>query len=190
VRARRPAPRRSARSSSGLGFPERVETPRLVLRRWAEEDREALAAIWSDPDVWRSLRPGVPFQPRVGEERLHHHIRHWDVHGFGLWALVERASGEVAGWAGASHPSFVPEVAEEVEIGWTLRRPFWGRGLATEAASEAVEASFAHLDRDTLISLIDPGNERSIAVARRLGMTEGRTVGTAGLTLRVYSISR
>jgi RimJ/RimL family protein N-acetyltransferase len=96
----------------------------------------------------------------------------------------------VAGWAGPSHPTFVPEVAEEVEIGWTLRRAFWGRGLATEAAREAVEASFAHLDRDTLISLIDPGNERSIAVARRLGMTGGRTVGGAGLALRVYSISR
>ena len=141
--------------------------------------------------MWSALRPGMAYAPAgVGEERLAHHLRHWEQHGFGVWALVERECGEVAGWAGPSHPAFVPELATEVEVGWTLRRPFWGRGLATEAAREAVTASFLHLDRDELISLIHPTNERSMAVARRLGMHDVRGVRAPGMDLRVYAISR
>jgi len=147
--------------------------------------------VWSDPDVWRALRPGTPYAPAgVGEERLAHHLRHWEEHGFGVWALVERESGELAGWAGPSHPTFVPELATEVEVGWTLRRAFWGRGLATEAAREAIKEAFEYLDRDELISLIHPSNERSVAVARRLGMRDVRGVRAPGLDLRVYAISR
>ena len=141
--------------------------------------------------MWSALRPGMAYAPvGVGEERLAHHLRHWEQHGFGVWALVERECGEVAGWAGPSHPAFVPELATEVEVGWTLRRPFWGRGLATEAAREAMAAGFAHLDRDELISLIHPDNARSMAVARRLGMTPSRIVASAGLRLSVYSVRR
>jgi RimJ/RimL family protein N-acetyltransferase len=141
--------------------------------------------------VWRALRPGMPYAPEgAGEERLAHHLRHWEEHGFGVWALVERERGEVAGWAGPSHPGFVPELAAEVEIGWTLRRPFWGRGLATEAAREAVAVSLEHLHRDELISLIHPSNERSIAVATRLGMRDVRGIRAPGLDLRVYSLRR
>jgi RimJ/RimL family protein N-acetyltransferase len=168
-----------------------VETPRLLLRRWTARDAGALSAVWSDPYVWRALRPGTPFRPAgVGYERLGHHLRHWEEHGFGLWAVVERASGDVAGWAGPSHPAFVPELATEVEIGWTLRRPFWGRGLATQAAREAVAAAFEHLDRDVLISLIHPDNERSKAVARRLGMRDARGIRAPGIDLRVYTLAR
>jgi RimJ/RimL family protein N-acetyltransferase len=154
-----------------MAFPWLVQTERLTLRRFEESDGAAFFSIWADPDVWRSL--GAATLPDAGFalQRLGHHLDHWREFGFGLWAVEERASGEVAGWVGATHPLDVPGVEREVEIGWTLRRPFRGRGLATEAANAAVAACFAALDTTRVISLIRLGNAGSIAVARRLGMT-------------------
>ena len=174
-----------------MGFPETLTTARLTLRRWREEHAEAMTAVWADPDVWRALRPGEPFDPAFAAARAQLHVRHWREHGFGLWVAEDRASGEPAGWVGPWHPTFVPELADRVEIGWTLRRPFWGRGLATEGAEAAVAAAFAHLGVDEVISLIYPQNLRSIAVARRLGMRDARELlhPGIGLPLRVYALA-
>ena len=174
-----------------MTYPERVETERLVLRRWEERDETALAAVWEDPEVWRALRGDADRDPSWGAERFRRHMAHWRNHGFGLWLAEERASGEAAGWIGASHPGFVPELADEVEIGWTLDPCYWGRGLATEAAAAAVEAAFAHLGPERLVSLITPVNPRSIAVAARLGMREDGRVrhGELGFELCVYALS-
>jgi RimJ/RimL family protein N-acetyltransferase len=184
--------RRASGSIATGTLPERVETPRLVLRRWAEGDVEAMEGIWSDRAVWEALRPGLPFDATTGRERLAYHLRHWERHGYGTYAAEDRRSGEVAGWVGPSHPLFVPELASRVELGWTLRRPFWGRGLATEGAAAALRACFEHLGLDELISLIHPANPRSAAVARRLGMSTARRVRHPGIgqDLEVWAISR
>lgn len=79
-------------------------------------------------------------------------------------------------------------LAAEIELAWTLRPPFWGRGLATEGAQAALETVSVHLEPPRVISIIDPGNERSMAVARRLGMRDSRGVvhPELGLETRVY----
>jgi RimJ/RimL family protein N-acetyltransferase len=170
-------------------IPERVETERLVLRAWRPEDAGAWAATWADPDVWSALRPGAPFDPEYGPQRFAHHLAHWDRFGFGVYAAEEQASGEVAGWVGPSHPLFVPALADAVEIGWSLRRPFWGAGLATEGARAAAAVALEHLAVDEVISLILPTNARSIAVAERLGMRYARDARRPGIEpdLRVYA---
>jgi RimJ/RimL family protein N-acetyltransferase len=180
---------------SASRVPEYLETERLVLRRWREDDREAVVDIWADPDVWRAIGPGVMgmrFDADYAASRFEHHLDHWEQYGFGLWLAQERASGEVAGWVGAAHPTYVPELAVAVEIGWTLRRPFWGLGLASEGAAAAVKTAFAHLVLDEAISLINPANARSIAVAERLGMSTARDVQRPDTSevLRVYRVGR
>ena len=136
-----------------------------------------------------ALRPGKSGDPdeaaRASFDSL---LRHWREHGFGLWAATERGSAEIAGWIGAWHPGFIPQLAEEIELGWTLRSEFWGRGLATEGAQAALEAVSVHLAPPRVISLIDPRNHSSIAVARRLGMRDSSGVvhPDLGLELRVY----
>ena len=174
-----------------MAFPETIRTSRLILRRWQEGHLEAMTAVWADPDVWRALRPGTPFDPAFAAGRAELHVRHWQEHGFGLWVVEERSSGELGGWVGPWHPTFVRELADRIEIGWTLRRPFWGRGLATEGAEAAVAATFSHLAVDEVISLIYPENRRSIAVARRLGMRHSREVTHpgVGLPLGVYTLA-
>jgi RimJ/RimL family protein N-acetyltransferase len=175
-----------------MAFPTVVETERLTLRRFDESDGAAFFSIWADPYVWPSLGAAAPPAAGFALQRLGRHLDHWREFGFGLWAVEERASGEVAGWVGATHPLDVPGVEREVEIGWTLRRRFRGRGLATEGASAAVEASFATLDTTRVISLIRLGNAASIAVALRLGMTHEWGVIHPGLgeELAVFVLRR
>jgi RimJ/RimL family protein N-acetyltransferase len=175
-----------------MAYPERVETERLVLRRWTSGDGAAMAAIWRERDVWRAIRPDIPFDPDQWRSMLERQLEHWERHGFGLWATEHRESGEVIGWTGPSHPAFVPELADEIEIGWTIRPQFWGRGIATEGGAAAIDTAFEHLGIDELISLIHHANERSVAVATRLGMRHARDVlhPELGEDLRVYALSR
>lgn len=151
-----------------------------------------MAATWSDRAVWEALRPGDPGDPAGAAAESHaKHVRHWDEHGFGLWVVVPRGESEPVGWTGAWYPDFVPEVRGEIEVGWALRRAYWGRGLATEAARHAIATAFEHLAPDRIISLIAPANERSAAVARRLGMRHATTAATDhGVQLRVFELPR
>jgi RimJ/RimL family protein N-acetyltransferase len=173
-----------------MPYPVEVETPNLLLRRWLDSDATAVAAIWADPAVRLALRgeqAGDPEELAAASHRKQ--LRHWAAHGFGLWIALARDSGEVIGWIGAWYPDFVPELEGEIEIGWTLRRSHWGRGLATEGARAAVATAFEHLTSTRLISLIAPENHRSAAVATRLGMIHHAFTATRdGLTLRVFAL--
>ncbi len=175
-----------------MAYPEQQTTARLTLRRWTPEDADALAAIWSDPEVWAALRSRETDDPREAAARsLARHLAHWEKHGFGLWAVVPRGEDAPAGWAGAWYPGFVPELRGEMEIGWTLRREYRGRGLATEAARRAVATAFEQLGPDRVISLIAPTNQPSALVAGRLGMRRaGATITDHGVTLDVYELAR
>jgi RimJ/RimL family protein N-acetyltransferase len=175
-----------------MPYPAAVETERLSLRRWTSDDGAAMDAIWRERDVWSALRPDVPFDPDAAHDMLNRHVAHWRRHGFGLWAVSERPSRQIVGWIGASHPAFIPELAERIEVGWTLRPPAWGRGIATEGGGAAIDAAFEHLETDEVISLIHHSNARSIGVAKRLGMRHARDVlhPELGEDLRVYALSR
>lgn len=175
-----------------MPYPEAVETDHLSLRRWRPDDGPAMDAIWRERDIWSALRPDIPFDPDAGAAMLNRHVGHWDRHGFGLWAVMERRSDEIIGWVGPSHPAFIPELSDRIEIGWTLRPPWWGRGIATEGAEAAIDAVFEHLDTDEVISLIHHTNARSIGVSERLGMCHTHDVlhPELGEDLRVYALSR
>jgi len=174
-----------------MPYPQTLETARLTLRRLRRGDGDAFLAIWTDPDVWQAIRPGTPFDSEHGSRRFHHHLQHWEKHGFGLWLITDPASGEAVGWVGSSHPDYVPQLTNEIEIACSLRRPFWGRGIATEAAQAAGSAALEHLRPKRLISLIDEQNLRSVAVAKRLGMHDLGPVehGELDLELRLYALN-
>lgn len=117
-----------------------LETPRLLLRRWREEDVAPLAAVNADPEVMRWIGDGSvrdEQQTRSGIEAMEHE---WEAQGFGLFAVEIRSTRELAGFTGLSIPDFLPEVLPAVEVGWRLGRAHWGQGLATEAAAAAVRS--------------------------------------------------
>jgi RimJ/RimL family protein N-acetyltransferase len=113
-------------------------------------------------------------------------IGHWHLRGYGQWTVVERATGEVIGRVGLWYPEGWPGV----ELGWIVRRERWGLGFATEAAHAALEWSWAHVDADHIISIIQPDNHRSIRVAEKIGETPERTEIVHGVESIVFGIRR
>ncbi len=164
---------------------EILETERLRLRQFRESDLDEYAAICADPEVMRYLG-GKPFSRIDSWRHMAAMLGHWQLRGYGMWALEEKASGRLLGRTGINHGEGWPGF----EIGWTLGRQHWGRGFATEAARAALEHSFGVLGQRHVISLIQAANVASIRVAERIGeRLEGKTE-FFGSEVLVYGIER
>ncbi|MFF5442503.1 GNAT family N-acetyltransferase [Streptomyces achromogenes] len=168
-----------------------LETPRLVLRRWREEDIEPMAAVNADPEVMRWIRDGGVLDEQQTRDKVRAWDEGWETRGFGLFAVEVRATGELAGFTGFSVPDFLPEVLPAVEVGWRLGRSHWGQGLATEAGAAAVRFGFGELGLERILSIVQVGNEGSERITAKLGMRlERETVTPAGgRRVRVFELS-
>jgi RimJ/RimL family protein N-acetyltransferase len=163
-----------------------LETARLLLRPFSEADVEPLFALMQDPDVVRYVGDRrIPTRQEAWRS-VAGWIGHWALRGYGMWAIEERASGELIGRAGLINPLDWPGP----EVGYLLGKRWWGHGYATEAARAAMDWGFERVGFDRLISLIDPANAPSIAVALRLGETPGGEVDLWGNRVLVYGIDR
>jgi RimJ/RimL family protein N-acetyltransferase len=142
-------------------------TARLNLRMFHEDDLDAYADMCADDDVMRFIGVGGPVGADVAWRQMALFVGEWVLHGYGMWALEERTSGRLIGRAGFLNPHGWPAC----EVGWLLARDAWGHGFAFEASKAAIAYGRAHLGISELISLIRPDNQRSIALAHRLGAT-------------------
>ncbi|WP_250033319.1 GNAT family N-acetyltransferase [Paractinoplanes maris] len=149
---------------------ESLRTDRLLLRGWQDADLDVLAAINADPEVMRYILDGRVRDREESAEGLRRMRREWDEHGFGLYAVEVRETGELIGWAGLAVPAFLPEVMPAVEIGWRLSRAAWGHGYATEAAAAALRFGFDEAGLDRVISIRHVDNQRSARVMAKLGL--------------------
>jgi RimJ/RimL family protein N-acetyltransferase len=163
-----------------------LETERLILRMFRDEDFEQHARICAEPEVMRFLGEGRPLERWEAWRSMAMILGHWQLRGFGPWAVVERASGRLMGRIGFFHPDGWPGF----ELGWVLGREFWGKGYASEGARRALDYAFTEMDRNHVISLIHPENTASIKVAERLGESvEGKTE-LFGHEVLIYGINR
>lgn len=145
----------------------RLETERLILREWRAGDFDTLATFYADPETMKFL--GGVMERNDAWRALSATIGHWHLRGYGTWAVERREDGALVGRVGMINPEGWPAL----EIGWTLGRPYWGKGYASEAAEAAIRFAFLTQPVDRLISCIDPDNIASQAVARRVGETKG-----------------
>ena len=146
-----------------------LRTDRLLMRRWREADREAMAAITADPEVQRYYP--APLTRAETDEFIDRIEAEFDERGWALWALEVAGTGEMIGYTGLEIPGFEAHFTPAVEVGWRLARGAWGHGYATEAARAAVDYGFRELGLDEIVSFTVPANARSRAVMERLGMT-------------------
>ena len=160
-----------------------IETERLRLRRVAVDDLDELVGIHADPDITRFMGP---FDRAKAMDWLHRVDANWQEHGYGRVAITDRASGRLLGRTGLM---CLPQFGE-TELGWTLRRDVWRCGYATEAARACVDWAFRDFEIGYLTSLIESGNERSIRVANRLGMTPLRNEAYHDRRMIVYTVAR
>jgi RimJ/RimL family protein N-acetyltransferase len=146
----------------------RLSTPRLKLRRWREDDREPFAVINADPAVMEHFPDRLT--RRQSDDLIETIEAGFESHGYGLWTLELRATGELIGFTGLAQPAFDAHFTPAVEIGWRLRRSAWGKGYATEAARAALAFGFEVAGLVEVVSFTTVANARSRAVMERIGM--------------------
>lgn len=145
-----------------------LETERLTLRRWLEADRKPFAQLNRDPSVMEFL-PGV-LSREQSDAMVDRIEAHFEVNGFGLWAVELRENADFIGYIGLAIPRFEAAFTPSVEIGWRLASAYWERGFATEGARAVVRHAFEALRLPALVSFTVPANMRSRGVMERLGM--------------------
>lgn len=158
----------------------------MVLRRMEMSDVDHLMGIFSDPVAMRYY-PGTKSRQEV-EEWVRWTLASYRDHGFGLWVAIFKDSGGFAGQCGLTMQEV--EGREEVEIGYHVLREFWGRGLATEAATAVRDHGLQALGFERLVSLIDPRNLPSRRVAEKTGLTLEKEVWKGNKNICVYAISK
>jgi len=163
-----------------------LETARLRMRMFTPDDIGELARITRDADVMRYIGEGRPLSWEETEYNLSTIIRAFRRRGFGRWAVVHKAGGRLLGYCGFS----TLDESVGVELVYMLARPYWGMGLASEAARACVRYAFEVLGLDSLAAITMPGNARSRQLLEKLGMRHERDCHLHGYDCVQYRIRR
>ena len=150
-----------------------LETERLRLRPHVLADFPAIAALWGDPAVVRFIG-GKPFTATECWSRLLRYRGHWELLGYGYWAVEEKSSGRFAGEVGFldNKRDMSPSLGDAPEAGWVFAPWSQGRGFATEAMRAAQGWAEETLAAARTVCMIAPENIASLGVAAKLGYRE------------------
>lgn len=162
-----------------------IQTERLTLRSYQKRDLPHYYEMMGDADITRYLMSGDPMNSHDAWRSVATMAGHWVLHGHGQWAIEERETGDFIGRCGIIEPEGWPDK----EVGWVLHKRAWGKGYATEAAEAALSFAFKTMRLDRVISLIQPGNESSVAVAERIGETFDERIKLFGKEADVYVLT-
>jgi RimJ/RimL family protein N-acetyltransferase len=164
-----------------------IETARLNLTTWCEEDWVDFRAIATDPEVMRYITGGMPWADDTIRQFVARQIALYGLRGYCRWKLTEKATGEFAGFCGLG---FWRDYVGSPEIGWWLARRFWGRGLASEAAFAALRDAFERVRVDRVISIAEVANRASIRIMEKLGLVYDCEIEEGGVRLVRYAMDR
>jgi RimJ/RimL family protein N-acetyltransferase len=158
-------------------------TERLTFRAMTEADLEPMAALLGDPDVMAYY--AHPKDRAEALEWIRWNQRLYKEHGFGLWVIELRTSGEFVGDCGLT-PQEVDGITE-IEVGYHVRRSLQRQGYATEAAAATREFARNVLGLSRLIAIIHPENVASQRVAEHIGLTLEKETDRPSGRKRVYA---
>jgi RimJ/RimL family protein N-acetyltransferase len=161
-----------------------IETARLRLRQFRPDDLDDLALLFSDPDVVRFVGDGKPVGREETERALNSIIKHWQAHGFGRWAVVDKKTDNFIGFGGLRSLFGTPEVV------YHLAKAHWGKGFATEMAMAALRFGFEDRKFDRIVAIAKPGNLASIHVMKKLGMRHEKDTTYYDIDVVQYGITR
>ncbi len=163
-----------------------LQTERLELRMFRPSDLEAYAEMCANQEVMRYISDGRTLTREETWRDMALILGHWELRGYGLWAVEERATHKLIGRIGHWNPEGWPGF----EVGWMLARSYWGRGFATEGALAARDYAFSVLKVPHVISLIHPDNALSIRVAQKLGEKVESNTEISNVPLLVYGVHK
>lgn len=162
-----------------------METERLELAPWGEDDIASLRALATDPEVVRYISGGVPWPEERIQEFLERQRRLYAEHGYCMWRL-SAGGGEAIGFCG------IQPLAEtgDIEIGWWLSKEYWGRGLATEAARCALSDAFERVGLHRVVAIAMEENRASTRIMEKLGMRYEKRIEHRGVEVVLYAVER
>ena len=160
-----------------------LETPRLILRPFDDNDVAAAHEWFGDPHVFRFYTDGPYRSVDETAGRLREYRLHFEKHGFGKWAVVEKASLIPIGDAGLSVAA-----TGEVHVGYKFARSHWGQGFATEAAEAWVKHGFDRLSLNRITAFVHPQNTASIRVIQKLRFVLCRCSPEDGVDWNIYEL--
>jgi len=163
-----------------------LETNRLHLSTWEYEDWTQFRELATDPEVMRYITGGAPWTDEKIRSFVDIQIETYGARGFCRWKLLTKSGRHFIGFCGAN----VWRDSPDPEIGWWLKRAYWGRGLATEAASAALRDLFERVRLDRVISVAMPANLASTNVMRKLGLAFDGEFENQGTPLVRYALDR
>jgi RimJ/RimL family protein N-acetyltransferase len=163
-----------------------IETARLRLRPLAEGDLDTMHSIWVEPGVRRYLWDDEQISKERAETVLARSIESFEGHGFGLWAVIHKKNEELVGFCGFRFLDDTPEI----ELLYGLATPYWGTGLATEAAGAAIRYGFEEVGFDRILGIADTENTASRRVLEKTGMKFEERVSQEGRDETHYAIRR
>lgn len=145
-----------------------IETDRLILRTWKQEDESAYFAINQDPKVIEFLLG--PLTKGQVVDFIASCNAHYAEYGYAFWAAELKQTGELIGFIGLSSVMFKSAFAPAVEIGWRLGSQYWGKGLATEGAKACLIYAINHCGLKEVVSFTVKENTRSVRVMEKIGL--------------------
>ncbi len=161
-----------------------IETPRLLLRPFVEEDLTPLAEITADPVAMRFIGAGRTMTPEQTARTVDYFAAHAEKHGFGPWGLVERGTGTFIGWCGLKYLN-----ETDVELLYLLGQDAWGKGYATEAARASIDYGFGQAGLDRIVAIAWPENQPSRRVMEKIGMIFDRDVTYFDIPMVQYQMT-
>ena len=165
-----------------------LETDRLLLRHLLPGDLDRLCVLYSDPEIRRYFPEGTLTYEETKEELEWFLNGHPDHPELGLWATIHKPTGAFIGRCGLL--PWTIEQRAEVEVAYLLDKAYWGQGLATEAARAILRHGFEQLRLARLICLIDPENQASSNVARKIGMRFEKEIEDSFGRAMLFAISK
>ncbi len=147
-----------------------TQTDRITLRAPCMGDVDALAAYWSDPETMKYIgKGGTPWTREQVVERIERAMRFCDEHGMTFWTAIENETGAIIGQGGLVPIAFN---GPEIELGYRLGKPHWGKGYATEIARASARVGFERFGHDRLVAVSYPENIASRKVLVNTGFEE------------------
>ncbi len=159
-----------------------LETEQLILRPLDMKDVDAIYAMRSDSDVMQFIRE--PQNRAESANWVELVSSRWKKEQIGFCAMIEKSSGKFVGWCGL----WQLKETGEIEIGYAVAKEFWGKGYATEAATEFLDYAFERLAIEKIVAVARPENAASRRVMEKLKMNFVKTDTFYDQTLVQYAI--
>ena len=162
------------------------ETPRLVLGQFTEDDASLIFDLNSDPEIVKYVHEPVLTSEEHARKILLDIILPQYKNNLGRWAIYTKHNNEFIGWCGLK---FVPD-PDEIDLGYRLKKPAWGKGYATEAAQSTLHHAFNKLNLELITGRAHLENFASIKVLEKIGMHFIKQENVDNCPVRTYTISK